>query len=228
MFCFADCLLIRCSRHGFKGSSCFQDADLRVWKTSFLGHESSFSFICRGGGYFTGQPVFNASASGKDRLGQCLRLGWPTAGGRPLHPQAIKRRLVGQDFAQLSGAPRFQSPFFHPGGCECVDRKYGPALDDDILLGNLKPAYEIYDLYQKRVDERVAKVKEFLKQPVDFKTDGTIDFRPEKSAVAEKRGRGRRALARPNRERAFAGTFERASDRARAQAGRAPLRSAGA
>src|SRR5438046_3425999 len=109
--------------YGFKASSCIRDTNLRVWKTSLLGHESSFSFICRGGGYFTGQPVFNPSASRKDRLGQCLRLGWPTAGGRPLHPQAIKRRLVGQDFAQLSGAARFQSPFFHPGGYQRVDRK---------------------------------------------------------------------------------------------------------
>src|SRR2546423_11576180 len=64
---------------------------------------------------------------------------------------------------------------------DAVTQKYGSALDDDILLGNLKPAYEIYDLYQKRFDERVAKVKEFLKQPVDFKSDGTIDFRREKS-----------------------------------------------
>src|SRR6476619_2633127 len=60
--------LIAAAGIGFKGSSCFQDADLRLWKTSFLGHESSFSFICRGGGCFTGQPVFNASASSKDRL----------------------------------------------------------------------------------------------------------------------------------------------------------------
>src|SRR5207248_3533459 len=76
------------------------------YTTLFRSHESSFSFIYRGGGCFTGQPVFNTSASSKDRLGQCLRLGWPTAGRRPLHPQAIKRRLVGQDFAQLSGAAR--------------------------------------------------------------------------------------------------------------------------
>ena len=68
--------------------------------------------------------------------------------------------------------------------------KYGAALDDDILLGNLKPAYEIYDLYQKRVDERVAKVKELLKQPADFKTDGTIDFQARKEPLAEKYGRG--------------------------------------
>src|SRR5438876_3489890 len=75
----------------------------------------------------------------------------------------------------------FSHLFFTQEDIDAMTQKYGFALDDDILLGNLKPAYEIYDLYQKRVDERVAKVKEFLKQPVDFKTDGTIDFRREKS-----------------------------------------------
>jgi Periplasmic protease len=71
--------------------------------------------------------------------------------------------------------------FFTQEDIDAITQKYGAALDDDILLGNLKPAYEIYDLYQKRVDERVAKVKELLKQPADFKTNGTIDFRREKS-----------------------------------------------
>src|SRR5882724_11714006 len=76
----------------------------------------------------------------------------------------------------------FSHLFFTQKDVDALTSKYGTALADDVLLGNLKPAYEIYDLYQKRVDERVAKVKEFLKQPVDFKTDGTIDFRRQKSA----------------------------------------------
>src|SRR2546421_3127938 len=71
--------------------------------------------------------------------------------------------------------------FFTQEDIDAITQKYGVALDDDILLGNLKPAYEIYDLYQKRVDERVAKIKELLKQPADFKTNGTIDFRRDKS-----------------------------------------------
>src|SRR4051794_36482662 len=59
--------------------------------------------------------------------------------------------------------------------------KYGGSLDDDILLGNLKPAYEIYNLYTKRVDDRVAKIKELLKQPVDFKSDATIELSRQKA-----------------------------------------------
>src|SRR5881296_237569 len=62
--------------------------------------------------------------------------------------------------------------FFTQKDIDVLNTKYGTALGDDVLLGNLKPAYEIYDLYTRRVDERVGKIKEFLKQPPDFKTDG--------------------------------------------------------
>jgi hypothetical protein len=44
----------RCDGLGFKGSSCVQSDDLRVWKTSFSGHELSFPFLRRGGGNLIG------------------------------------------------------------------------------------------------------------------------------------------------------------------------------
>jgi carboxyl-terminal processing protease len=91
----------------------------------------------------------------------------------------------------------FSHLFFTQKDVDALTAKYGTALADDVLLGNLKPAYEIYDLYQKRVDERVAKVKELLKQPMDFKTDATVDLRREKApwpkdaAEADELWRGR-------------------------------------
>src|SRR5947209_18136740 len=75
----------------------------------------------------------------------------------------------------------FSHLFFTQEDVDVMNEKYGASLDDDILLGNLKPAYEIYDLYQKRVDERVAKIKESLNQPMDFKTDQTIDLNRQKA-----------------------------------------------
>ncbi|MGI9114763.1 MAG: carboxy terminal-processing peptidase [Chthoniobacterales bacterium] len=75
----------------------------------------------------------------------------------------------------------FSHLFFTQEDIDAMDAKYGTALDDEILLGNLKPAYEIYDLYQKRVDERVGKIKELLKQPPDFKTDAAIDLSRQKA-----------------------------------------------
>ena len=87
--------------------------------------------------------------------------------------------------------------FFTQRDIDSLKAKYATALDDDVLLGNLRPAYEIYDLYQKRVDDRVAKVKELLKQPNDFKTDATIDLSrqkapwPKDEADADQLWRGR-------------------------------------
>jgi carboxyl-terminal processing protease len=91
----------------------------------------------------------------------------------------------------------FSHLFFTQEDVDAMNEKYGTSLDDDILLGNLKPAYEIYDLYKKRVDERVAKIKELLKQPPDFKTDATIDLSrqkapwPKNAAEADELWRGR-------------------------------------
>src|SRR5438105_2009310 len=91
----------------------------------------------------------------------------------------------------------FSHLFLTQEDVDAIYEKYGTSLDDDILLGNLKPAYEIYDVYQKRVDERVAKIKELLKQPPDFKTDGIIDLSrqkapwPKNEAEADDLWRGR-------------------------------------
>src|SRR4051812_21582504 len=75
----------------------------------------------------------------------------------------------------------FSHLFFTQQDIDSVNAKYGTALDDDILLGNLKPAYEIYSLYMKRVDDRVAKIKELLKQPIDFKNEGSIELSRQKA-----------------------------------------------
>src|SRR6516225_5313664 len=91
----------------------------------------------------------------------------------------------------------FSHLFFTQKDVDGLTAKYGTALADDVLLGNLKPAYEIYDLYQKRVDERVARIKELLKQPMDLKTNATVEMRREKApwpkdeAEADQLWRGR-------------------------------------
>jgi carboxyl-terminal processing protease len=75
----------------------------------------------------------------------------------------------------------FSHLFFTQQDIDTLTAKYGTSIDDDILLGNLKPAYEIYNLYTRRVDDRVSKVKELLKQPMDFKNDATIDLTRQKA-----------------------------------------------
>ena len=76
----------------------------------------------------------------------------------------------------------FSHLFFTQQDVDALYAKYGTAIDDDVLLGNLKPAYDIYALYTKRVDARVAKIKDLLKKPSDFKTTDTIELSRQKSA----------------------------------------------
>src|ERR1700736_4018194 len=91
----------------------------------------------------------------------------------------------------------FSHLFFTQQDVDALEAKYATSLDDDVLLGNLKPAYEIFALYTKRVDERVAKIKELLKQPMDFKNEATIELSrqkapwPKDGAEADQLWRGR-------------------------------------
>ena len=89
----------------------------------------------------------------------------------------------------------FSHLFFTQQDVDALTAKHGASIDDDVLLGNLKPAYEIYDLYQKRVDERVAKIKELLKQPIDFAGDATIDLSRQKASCHSERCFRARTLA---------------------------------
>src|SRR5438034_8568574 len=59
----------------------------------------------------------------------------------------------------------FSHLFFTQKDVDELNAKYSSSMAGDILLGNLKPAYDIYAVYTKRVDARLAKIKEMLKQP---------------------------------------------------------------
>src|SRR6266403_1180117 len=110
----------------------------------------------------------------------CVSVGRLLEEGHYTHKQ-LNDDLSGKILRSYLELLDFSHLFFTQEDVNALTEKYGPALDDDILLGNLKPAYEIYDLYQKRVDERVGKIKELLKQPTDFKTDATVELRREKA-----------------------------------------------
>ena len=70
---------------------------------------------------------------------------------QPLNDEVSKKFL--RTYLELLD---FSHLFFTQKDVDALYAKYGASIDDDVLLGNLKPAYEIYDLYQKRVDDRVA------------------------------------------------------------------------
>jgi carboxyl-terminal processing protease len=106
---------------------------------------------------------------------------------------AVSRKFL-QTYLELLD---YSHLFFTQKDIDALNTKYAEALGDDVLLGNLKPAYEIYDLYARRVDERVAKIKDFLKGEVDFKTDASIELSrqkapwPKDEAEADELWRGR-------------------------------------
>jgi carboxyl-terminal processing protease len=91
----------------------------------------------------------------------------------------------------------FSHLFFTQEDVDTITAKYANSMAGDVLMGTLKPAYEIYALYTKRVDERVAKIKELLKQPMDFKSNETVELSRQKSpwpkneAEADQLWRGR-------------------------------------
>jgi carboxyl-terminal processing protease len=91
----------------------------------------------------------------------------------------------------------FSHLFFTQKDVDELNAKYGSSMAGDVLLGNLKPAYEVYALYTKRVDDRVAKIKELLKQPIAFKGNATVELSRQKSpwpkdeAEADQLWRGR-------------------------------------
>lgn len=97
---------------------------------------------------------------------------------QPLNDEVSKKFL--RTYLELLD---FSHLFFTQQDVDALYAKYGTSIDDDVLLGNLKPAYDIYELYQRRVDDRVAKVKEMLKEPpTDFKSDATIELSRQKSS----------------------------------------------
>jgi len=60
-------------------------------------------------------------------------------------------------------------------------KKHLPTLKDSILRGDLTPAREIYAVYKRRVENRVAKNKIFLKRSLHFFGDETVTLNREKS-----------------------------------------------
>jgi carboxyl-terminal processing protease len=64
--------------------------------------------------------------------------------------------------------------FFTQEDIDHIRSEYGPGLDDDILLGNLTSAKNIYAIFRQRVDQRVAKINELLTQQYKFDSNRTV------------------------------------------------------
>lgn len=77
-----------------------------------------------------------------------------------------------------------QKLYFYKSDIEGFE-KYRLMLDDYLKMGNLNPAYEIFNVYKKRLGERVRYVKELLKTEFDFTKDESFTFDREKATWME-------------------------------------------
>ena len=71
--------------------------------------------------------------------------------------------------------------FFTQKDVDGFSAKYATTLDDDIMAGNLDPSVKMFEVYRKRVEDRVAKVKETLGTKFDFNGTGMVEFNRQKS-----------------------------------------------
>src|SRR3954469_2318297 len=130
-------------------------------------------------GFAVANPPFLSAKTDAEQIavsvGRLLEEGHYTH--QPLNDEVSKKFL--KTYLEMLD---FSHLFFTQQDVDALTAKYATSLDDDVLLGNLKPAYEIYDLYLKRVDDRVAKVKEQLSQEPDFKNNATIELSRQKAA----------------------------------------------
>jgi len=91
---------------------------------------------------------------------------------------ALSRKFLKNYFDALD----FNHLFFTQADIDTFTAKYATALGDDVLLGNPDPAFDIYNLYKKRVDDRVAKVKALLAEDkFDFTKDESIELNRQKA-----------------------------------------------
>jgi carboxyl-terminal processing protease len=75
----------------------------------------------------------------------------------------------------------FNRSYFLASDITDLSKKYRLSLDDNLLSGNLQPAYEMFNIFQRRLAERTARIMEQLRQDVDFNIDESLDVERKKA-----------------------------------------------
>ena len=85
----------------------------------------------------------------------------------------LKNYMEGLDYYRL---------YFTQKDIDTFTAKYGDTLDEDIALGTPDPAFAIFNLYKKRVEDRIAKVKKLLDQKFEFTSERMVELDRKKAA----------------------------------------------
>ena len=90
-----------------------------------------------------------------------------------ISPLFLKNYLEGLDYNHL---------YFTQKDVDVFTTKYGSTLSNDVLLGNTEPAFTIFNTYKKRLEDRIAKNKELLKQKFEFTSERSVQINRQKAA----------------------------------------------
>ena len=71
--------------------------------------------------------------------------------------------------------------FFTQKDVDGFSAKYATTLDDSIMAGDLDPSVKIFEVYRKRVEDRVVKVKALLGEKFDFSGTRSVEINRQKS-----------------------------------------------
>src|ERR1700745_680006 len=66
--------------------------------------------------------------------------------------------------------------FFTQGDVNRLSARYGRNIGQTVLLGDLRPAKAIYDIFKARVEERIGKVRPLTWKAYNFKSDRFVDL----------------------------------------------------
>ncbi|MBS0661206.1 MAG: carboxy terminal-processing peptidase [Verrucomicrobia bacterium] len=103
--------------------------------------------------------------------------------------QALDQSMSRQLLKTYTETLDYNHLFFTQKDISEFEKRYGAVLADELMLGNLQPATAIYDIYKKRVQDRVAKVKDILKkQKFDFSSNRTTEINRSKSSWPKDEG----------------------------------------
>jgi carboxyl-terminal processing protease len=64
--------------------------------------------------------------------------------------------------------------FFTQEDIDKIHQKYDPSLDQDLIVGNIQPARDIYATFKDRVESRAAKIRKLVNENFGFKSTRTV------------------------------------------------------
>ncbi|MGA3171699.1 MAG: carboxy terminal-processing peptidase [Chthoniobacteraceae bacterium] len=149
---------------------------MKPFRCLLLSLATSIAFLAPAGGYRS-----FAADSGPDPGEICTSVARLLEEGH-YSKQKLDDTMSRRFLANYLDALDFNRLFFTQQDVDAFTAKYDTALGEDVLLGNPDPAFDIYNVYKKRVEDRVAKVKQLLAATTfDFTRNDSMELNRSKA-----------------------------------------------